>query len=253
MPEIPPKDQLEAVSALLRADQDWIPRSRGTSLYIRPVMIATEPGLGVRPSAGYLFFIIAGPVGNYYPRGFEPVRILVEERYVRASKGGVGEAKTAGNYAASLLAARSAKEKGFDQVLWLDAARREEVEEVGTMNIFFVIGEELVTPPLTGSILPGVTRDSVLAIARDWGWKASERPIGMDEVRRAHSDGSLREVFGAGTAAVISPVGTLRHKDEDLSINGGRVGDAARKLFAEITGIQYGEVPDRHGWVHRVI
>jgi branched-chain amino acid aminotransferase len=253
MPEIPVDDQLEAVSALVRSDRDWIPASRGTSLYLRPVAMATEPGLGVRPSGEYLYFIIAGPVGNYYSRGFEPVRILVERQYVRAAKGGVGEAKTGANYAASLLAARNAKEKGFDQVLWLDAGRLEQVEEVGTMNIFFVIGDELVTPPLSGSILPGVTRDSVLRIARDWGWKVSERAIGIEEVRKGAAGGGLREVFGTGTAAVISPVGALNFMGEELIINSGQVGEMAGKLYDEITGIQYGEIPDRYGWVHKVV
>lgn len=253
MPEVPIEDQLQAVSALLRADREWIPSARGTSLYIRPAMIATEAGLGVRPSAEYLYFIIAGPVGNYYSRGFEPVRILVEQRYVRAAKGGVGEAKTGGNYAASLLAARNAKEKGFDQVLWLDAGGRECIEEVGTMNIFFLFGDEIVTPPLSGSILPGVTRDSVLRIARDWGWKVSERPVTIEEVRASARNGSLREAFGTGTAAVISPVGLLSYQGEEISINGGRVGELSRKLQDEIMGIQYGEIPDRYGWIHRVV
>jgi len=252
MPGIPTEDQLRAVSALVSADRDWIPASRGTSLYVRPAMIATEAGLGVRPSAEYLFFIITGPVGNYYARGFEPVRILVEQRYVRAANGGLGEAKTSANYAASLLAAKKAKEKGYDQVLWLDAGRLGQVEEVGTMNIFFVIGEELVTPPLSGSILPGITRDSVLRIARDWGWKVSERSINMGEVTKTFHDGSLREIFGTGTAAVISPVGTLSYNGKEFNINGGRVGEMSRKLFDEITGIQYGEIPDRYGWVHNV-
>jgi branched-chain amino acid aminotransferase len=215
-------------------------------------MIATEAGLGVRPSAEYLFFILTGPVGNYYARGFEPVRILVEQRFVRAARGGLGEAKTGANYAASLLAARKAKEKGYDQVLWLDAGRLEQVEEVGTMNIFFVLGEELVTPPLSGSILPGVTRDSVLRIARDWGWKVSERSIGIQQVREAARDGSLREAFGTGTAAVISPVGVLSFGGEEIAVNGCRVGELSQKLFDEITGIQYGEIPDRYGWVHRL-
>jgi branched-chain amino acid aminotransferase len=252
MPSIPVEDQLQAVAALVRADRDWIPSSRGTSLYVRPTMIATEAGLGVRPSAEYLFFILTGPVGNYYARGFEPVRILVEQRFVRAARGGLGEAKTGANYAASLLAARKAKEKGYDQVLWLDAGRLEQVEEVGTMNIFFVLGEELVTPPLSGSILPGVTRDSVLRIARDWGWKVSERSIGIQQVREAARDGSLREAFGTGTAAVISPVGVLSFGGEEIAVNGGRVGELSQRLFDEITGIQYGEIPDRYGWVHRL-
>jgi branched-chain amino acid aminotransferase len=252
MPAIPADDQLQAISALVRADAEWIPSSRGTSLYVRPAMIATEAGLGVRPSAEYLYFIITGPVGNYYARGFDPVRILVEQRYVRAARGGLGEAKTGANYAASLLAAKNAKEKGFDQVLWLDAGLVENVEEVGTMNIFFVIGDELVTPPLSGSILPGVTRDSVLRIARDWGWNVAERVVSIERVGKAARDGSLREVFGTGTAAVISPVGNLSYRGKEFTINGGRVGELSRKLFDEITGIQYGEIPDRYGWVHKV-
>ncbi|MBI5576551.1 MAG: branched-chain amino acid aminotransferase [Deltaproteobacteria bacterium] len=252
MQEVPPEVQLQAVSELLRVDRDWIPVSRGTSLYIRPTMIAIEPGLGVRPSAEYLYFIITGPVGNYYARGFEPVRILVEQSFVRAAVGGVGEAKTGGNYAASLLAARTAKEKGFDQVLWLDGSRREFVEEVGTMNIFFVFGDEIATPPLSGSILPGVTRDSVLRIASDWGFEVSERPVSIEEVRRGAGNGSLREAFGTGTAAVISPVGALSYKEEEISVNGGRIGELSQKLQNEIMGIQYGEIPDRYGWINKV-
>lgn len=252
MPAIPVADQLRAVEALVAADADWVPRSRGTSLYIRPAMIAIEPALGVRPAASYLFFVITGPVGTYYARGLEPVRILVEEKYVRAARGGLGEAKTGANYAASLLAQVTAKEKGFDQVLWLDAGRQGQVEEVGTMNIFFVIGGELVTPPLGGSILPGVTRDSVLRIARDRGWKVSERPVTIDEILGAADRGTLREVFGTGTAAVISPVGTLSYKEREVTVGGGGIGEISRALFDEITGIQYGELPDPRGWTHRV-
>lgn len=252
MPQIPVEDALDAVIALLRVDRGWIPASRGTSLYIRPTMIATEPGLGVRPSAEYLFYIITGPVGSYYARGLAPVRILVEETHVRAVRGGLGEAKAGANYAASLLAAKNAKESGYDQVLWLSADGRQEVEEVGTMNIFFVIGDEVATPPLSGSILPGVTRDSVLAIARGWGMTVSERRIGMRELRHAAAAGTLREVFGTGTAAVISPVGELRYRGENVVVNGGAPGEISRRLFDEITGIQYGEIVDRYGWVRRV-
>jgi branched-chain amino acid aminotransferase len=252
LPELPVEAGLAALFTLLKADADWIPSTRGTSLYIRPAMIASEAGLGVRPAGEVLFFIIAGPVGNYYARGLEPVNILVEEKYVRATVGGTGEAKTGGNYAASLLAAKEAKDRGFDQVLWLDGETQSTIEEVGTMNIFFLIGDELATPPLRGSILPGITRDCVLRIARDHGWKVSERPIGIDEIRKAATDGSLREVFGTGTAAVISPVGMLRYKDEEFKVNGGKIGAMAQRLFDEITGIQYGELPDRFGWVRRV-
>jgi len=252
MPEIPVADQLQAIRAVVRTDREWIPRGRGASLYIRPAMVATEPVLGVRPAAEYLFFIVTGPVGAYYARGFEPVRILVEEKYVRAARGGLGEAKTGANYAASLLAAKRAKEEGFDQVLWLDAEQRRFVEEVGTMNIFFVLREELVTPPLSGSILPGVTRDSVLALAREWKIPVAERPVSVEEVIRGAEDGSLSEAFGSGTAAVISPVGALSYQGREVLVNRSRVGELSRRLYEEITGIQYGQVEDRHRWVQRV-
>jgi branched-chain amino acid aminotransferase len=252
MPGIPVADQVEAIRELVRLDREWIPREQGASLYIRPTMIGTEAGLGVRPSAEYIFFIITGPVGAYYPRGFDPVRILVEEQYVRAARGGVGEAKTGGNYAASLLAAKNAKEKGFDQVLWLDAANHRHVEEVGTMNIFFVLRGELVTPPLSGSILPGVTRDTVLQLAREWKIPVAERPVDIEEVLTGAGDGTLSEAFGSGTAAVISPVGAFSFRGKEIAVSGGKAGDLAVRLFREITGMQYGTIPDRHGWIQRV-
>ena len=252
LPEIPVEDQLAALRALVRLDREWVPRGEGAPLYIRPTMIGTEEGLGVRPSADVLFFIITGPVGAYYARGFDPVRILVEERFVRAAKGGVGEAKTGGNYAASLLAAKNAKALGFDQVLWLDAERRSFVEEVGTMNIFFVLRGELVTPPLSGSILPGVTRDTVLTLAREWKLPVAERPVEIEEVLKGAADGTLSEAFGSGTAAVISPVGSFSCHGKEVAVNGGKAGDLAVRLFREITGIQYGEIEDRHRWIDRV-
>jgi len=252
LPEIPVEDQLAALRALVRLDRGWIPRDEGASLYIRPTMIGTEAGLGVRPSAEVLFFIITGPVGAYYARGFDPVRILVEEQYVRAARGGVGEAKTGGNYAASLLAAQNAKAQGFDQVLWLDAAHHRYVEEVGTMNIFFLLRGELVTPPLSGSILPGVTRDTVLTLAREWKIPVAERPVEIDEVLKGAADGTLSEAFGSGTAAVISPVGSFSCRGREVQVNGGRTGELSLRLYREITGIQYGEIGDRHHWIHRV-
>jgi branched-chain amino acid aminotransferase len=252
MPEIPVADQIQAIRAIVRTDRDWIPRARGASLYIRPAMIATEAVLGVHPSAEYLFFIVACPVGAYYARGFEPVRILVEETCVRAARGGLGEAKTGANYAASLLAAKRAKEEGFDQVLWLDAEHRRFVEEVGTMNIFLLLRGELVTPPLSGSILPGVTRDSVIALAREWKIPVSERPVTIEEVIRGAEDGTLSEAFGTGTAAVVSPVGAFSYRGREVLVNRSRVGEISRRLYEEITGIQYGEIEDRHRWVHRV-
>ncbi|MBP2673456.1 MAG: branched-chain amino acid aminotransferase [Deltaproteobacteria bacterium] len=252
MPSIPVEDQIEAIRELVRIDREWIPRSNGASLYIRPAMIATESALGVHPSTEYLFFIVTGPVGAYYARGFEPVNILVEENYIRATRGGLGEAKTGANYAASILAAKEAKAKGFDQVLWLDAEHRRFVEEVGTMNIFFVFGGELVTPPLSGSILPGVTRDSVIELARDWKIPVLERPVEIDEVIRRSEDGSLTEAFGSGTAAVISPVGAFSFRGRNVRVGDSRVGELSRRLYDEITGIQYGVAEDRHRWVHRV-
>ncbi|MCK5436613.1 MAG: branched-chain amino acid aminotransferase, partial [Desulfobulbaceae bacterium] len=198
MARIPTDVVLDAMKQLVEVDQEWVPRVNGSSLYIRPALIATEAGLGVRPAAEYLFFIITGPVGAYYSEGFNPTRIYVEDKYVRAVPGGVGHVKTAGNYAASIMAAVEAHKLGYTQVLWLDAIKRKNIEEVGTSNIFFVIGDDLITPELSGSILPGITRDSVIQLARDWGIRVTERTISIDEVLSANEDGSLKEVFGTG-------------------------------------------------------
>jgi len=249
MPTLPEEVALDGLRQLVRADAAWVPAAEGASLYIRPTMIATEAGLGVRPARQYLFFIILCPVGAYYPEGFNPVKIYVTDQYVRAVAGGVGEAKTAGNYAASIMAAVEAQQRGFTQVLWLDAKERRYIEEVGTMNIFFMINDRLVTPPLAGSILPGITRDSVLRLVADWGIAVEERPITIDEVLAANETGALREVFGTGTAAVISPVGSLHYQGRDCLINGGKTGELAQRLFNELTAIQYGRRPDPHGWV----
>ncbi len=252
MPELDVDFVLEATKQLILLDQDWVPRTEGTSLYIRPTMLATEPHLGVRPSNEYLFYVIIGPVGAYYKEGLNPVKIYVEDFYVRAAVGGTGEAKTAGNYAASLLAAEKAKEKGFTQVLWLDAAEHKYVEEVGTMNMFFVIDDEVITAPLNGSILPGITRDSVIQIVKSWGMKFSERSLSIDEVIEAAKTGRLQEAFGTGTAAVISPVGQITYKDQDFIIAGGKMGELSQKLYNEIVSIQYGEKEDPFGWVERI-
>ncbi len=252
MPELPIETAFAGLQALLKVDADWVPRADGASLYIRPTMVATEAGLGVRPAKEFLFFIILSPVGAYYPEGFNPVKIFVTDTYVRAVAGGVGEAKTAGNYAASIMAAVEAQRQGFTQVLWLDARERRYVEEVGTMNIFFVLKDRVVTPPLSGSILPGITRNSVLRLLADWGLAVEERPITIDEVLAANECGELREAFGTGTAAVISPVGSLHYRGQDCLINQGRTGELAQKLFAELTAIQHGRVADPHGWVFRL-
>ena len=252
MPVVDIPVAMEGMKQLILQDKDWIPRSAGTSLYIRPTMIATEPHLGVRPSNTYVFFIIIGPVGAYYKEGLNPVKIYVEDFFVRAAIGGTGEAKTAGNYAASLLAAEQAKDKGFTQVLWLDAAERKYIEEVGTMNMFFRIDDEVITAPLNGSVLPGVTRDSVIRIVKDWGLKMTERSLAIDEVIAAAEDGRLQEAFGTGTAAVISPVGQITFKGHDYVVAGGRKGELSQKLYDEIVAIQYGQKPDPYGWVSRI-
>lgn len=248
MPTIQVADVLEAMITLVQTDRAWVPRVEGASLYIRPTMVATEAALGVRPAKRYLFFIILSPVGAYYPEGFNPVKIYITDQFVRAVPGGVGHVKTAGNYAASIMAAVEAQQKGFTQVLWLDAVHRQYIEEVGTMNIFFVQGDEVITPPLSGSILPGVTRDSVLRLVRDWGYTVKERPITVEEVFSANSKGLLREAFGTGTAAVISPVGSLFFQGKTCTINGGQTGQLAQRLFDELFAIQYGHKEDPYGW-----
>ena len=252
MPEIDPGLVVKAMKELILLDRHWLPTSAGTSLYIRPTMIANEPALGVRPSEQYLFFIIIGPVGAYYPEGFNPTRIYVSDEYVRAAKGGAGEAKTSGNYGATLLVSQLAAKKGYTQVLWLDAKENKHVEEVGTSNIFFNIDGQLVTPPLGGTILPGITRDSVLQIARSWGLDVLERQISIDEVVQGCKDGSLQEMFATGTAAVISPVGEICYKEKDFQVADGQTGELAQKLYDEITGIQYGLKKDPFGWRLRI-
>jgi branched-chain amino acid aminotransferase len=252
MPTIDTDDVLNALKNLLKIEQDWVPGVNGASLYIRPTMVATEAGLGVRPATEYIFFIILSPVGAYYPEGFNPVKIFVTDTYVRAVPGGVGNAKTAGNYAASIMAAVEAQKQGYTQVLWLDAVERKYIEEVGTMNIFFAIGDEVITPPLSGSILPGITRDSVLTLVKEWGMKVIERPITIDEVFTAGKNGLLKEVFGTGTAAVISPVGSLYYKGETCSVNNGETGELAQRLFDEMQSMQYGSSSDPFGWVEQV-
>ena len=253
MPPVDIEFVLKALKELVTVDRDWVPRARGASLYIRPVTIATEAALGVKVSKKYLFYVVTGPVGAYYAEGFNPTRILVTDRYVRAVRGGIGEVKTAGNYAASLLAAEEAYAQGYTQVLWLDACSRSNVEEVGTSNIFFLLKGVLVTPPLSGSILPGVTRRSVIQLARDWAVPVEERAISIEEVIHGIRAGNLTEMFASGTAAVISPVGQIGYKGEDYTVNQGVVGELSQLLFDEITGIQYGERPDPHGWMEPVL
>ncbi|PYN43510.1 MAG: branched chain amino acid aminotransferase [Candidatus Rokuibacteriota bacterium] len=248
IPPLDPDLALKSLVTLVGIEKDWVPSTVGTSLYVRPTIIASEPFLGVRPAKSYIYYVILSPVGAYYPEGINPVKILVVDKYVRAVEGGVGGAKTGVNYAASLYAAEEAKHAGFTQVLWLDGRERKYIDEVGTMNIMMKIGDEIVTPPLSGTILAGVTRDSALSLMRDWGLRVSERPVTIDEVAAAARKGTLEEVWGTGTAAVISPVGELAYKGERLVINGGRIGTLTQKLYDAIVGIQYGTAPDTRGW-----
>jgi len=249
MPEVDEAFFLDALKELVRLEADWVPRSEGTSLYIRPTMIASEPVIGLRSADQFLCYIILSPVGPYYKNGMAPVKILVSDEYVRAAAGGTGEAKAGGNYAASLLAFAEAGKQGYDQVLWLDAEHRRYVEEVGTMNICFVLDGKVVTSPLRGTILDGVTRRSILQLARDLGLPVEERALAIDEVFTAARNGQLSEVFGCGTAAVVSPVGQLTYKGETVTINGGRIGDVTMKLYQGLTDIQYGRAADPYGWV----
>ena len=252
MPEIDIEQALAGLMALLKADADWVPSAAGTSLYIRPTMISTDVMLGVHASHTYRFFIICSPSGAYYPKGLAPVGIYVEPELVRAVKGGVGFTKTGGNYAASILAGEIAKNKGYEQVLWLDGKENKYVEEVGSMNMFFKFSDALVTPPLTGSILGGITRDSIMKLAADMGVPVEERRLTVQDVFDAADQGTLEEAFGSGTAAVVSPVGRLAWNDREITISGGQIGALTQRLYDTLTGIQFGEVEDTHDWIVRV-
>ena len=252
IPQVDEAFLVEATKQLVNVDRDWVPSSKDTSLYIRPFIIATDAHLGVHPAHHYLFMIILSPVGPYYPEGLDPVKIYVETNYVRAVKGGTGMAKTAGNYSASLRSQQEAAEQDYTQVLWLDGVERKYIEEVGAMNIFFVIDGIVVTPALQGSILSGITRKSCLDIVRSWGLKAEERRISIDEIVEAYNAGKLDEVFGTGTAAVISPVGHLRYGDLVMTINDNKIGNISQRLYDELTGIQWGRVEDKFGWTVKI-
>jgi len=252
---MPPIDEelfLDALQQLVQVEKDWIPVEEGTSLYIRPFIIATEPFLGVRSAEHYTFMIILSPVGAYYPEGINPVKINVENKYVRAVSGGTGFAKTSGNYAASLKAQVEAKDKGYTQVLWLDGVEKKYIEEVGSMNVFFKINGEVITPALNGSILEGVTRNSTIELLNAWGVPVVEKRISMEELLEASNNGTLEEAFGTGTAAVISPIGELRWEDHVMLINQGVTGELSRKIYDTITGIQSGKIEDTFGWTVEV-
>ncbi len=253
IPTIDEDDFLQALKAIVKMDESWVPDKPGTSLYIRPFIIATDPFLGVRPSNTYKFIIILSPVGAYYPEGLNPVKIWIEDEYVRAVAGGLGEAKAGANYVASLKAQVKAHDEGYSQVLWLDGVERKYIEEVGAMNIFFKINGVVVTPQLNGSILPGVTRRSCIELCKSWGITVEERKISAEELFTAAEDGSLEEVWGTGTAAVISPVGHLRKGDQVVQIADGGIGSLSQKLYDTVTGIQLGKVEAPEGWIEEVI
>ncbi len=248
IPQIPVEDFVQACKAVVEVDKDWIPTDPGTSLYIRPFIIATDEFLGVAPSKTYLFMVILAPSGAYYESGLDPVGIWIEDEYVRAVRGGMGFAKTGGNYAASLIGQVKAHNDDYSQVLWLDGVERKYIEEVGSMNIFFKIDGKVVTPMLNGSILPGVTRNSTIELCKSWGYEVEERRISVDELIEAQKTGKLEECFGTGTAAVISPVGKLRYVDDVMIINNGEIGELSQKLYDTMTGIQYGKLDDPFGW-----
>ena len=248
IPSIDEDDFVQAVKTVVDIDRDWIPTTPGTSLYIRPFIIATDEFLGVAPSQTYLFMVILSPSGAYYSSGLAPVGIWIEDEYVRAVRGGMGFAKTGGNYAASLIGQVKAHNEDYSQVLWLDGVERKYIEEVGSMNIFFKIDGKVVTPVLNGSILPGITRNSTITLCKEWGYDVEERKISVEELIEAQKSGKLEEVFGTGTAAVISPVGKLRYVDDVMLINNGEIGELSQRLYDTMTGIQYGKLEDKFGW-----
>jgi len=249
IPQIDKDFVLSALKDLIKLDKDWIPTKDGFSLYIRPVVFGTDPALGVKAAESYKFLIILSPVGPYYPQGFKPVPIFVSTEHVRAVRGGVGDCKTAGNYAASLSAQQDAKKLGFTQVLFLDAIERKYVEEVGAMNFFVQFKDEVATPNLGGSILPGITRASVIDILRSWGYNVNERQISIDEIMEAHKNGTLIELFGTGTAAIISSISRLKYKDNEIHFSDEHAGELGTKLYKELTDIQYGRKEDVHNWM----
>jgi branched-chain amino acid aminotransferase len=241
---------IEAIKTLVSVDADWMPAGEGESLYIRPFIIAVDAFVGVHPAHHLLLAVILSPSGAYYPNGIAPVKIYVESNYVRSVVGGTGFTKAAANYAISLKAQDEAEKEGYVQVLWLDGVEHKYIEEVGAMNVFFVIGDEVVTPALLGSVLGGITRMSCVELCKQMGCKVSERRISIDEVMQAHKNGTLREAFGTGTAAVISPIGELKYGDTTITINDGKIGDISRKLYDTLTGIQWGKIPDKNGWTN---
>ena len=252
LPQLDENDALEAIKKLVEIDKDWVPSAKGTSLYIRPFVIATDPKLGLHGVHNAMFIVILSPVGSYYKEGINPVKIMLETEDVRAVRGGTGYAKCGGNYAASNRAGDRAAQKGYTQVLWLDGVERKYIEEVGAMNVMFKIDGKVVTPALTGSILPGITRDSCLTMLRSWGVEVEERLISIDELMEAADNGKLEEAWGTGTAAVVSPIGELNYNGKSVVVNNFEIGETAQKLYDELTGLQWGKKPDKFGWTCKI-
>ncbi|NLC25650.1 MAG: branched-chain amino acid aminotransferase, partial [Fastidiosipila sp.] len=252
MPELDSEFQYNAILKLIDLERDWVPHSEGTSLYLRPTMIASTPALGAHSAHDFIYFVLCSPSGSYYPKGMQPVRIRIEPFYARSVKGGMGRAKTGGNYAASFKATKEAQDAGYEQVLWLDGMHKKYVQEVGAMNIMFVIDDAIVTPELGDTILPGITRASVLHLASELGYKIEERPVSVDEIYEAHASGRLSESFGTGTAAVISPVGEYSYQGESIILNNNEIGPLAQRFYDLLTGIQFGTAEDKYGWTSLV-
>ena len=252
LPQLDEEGCLDILNTLVELEKDWVPHSEGTSLYIRPFLFGNDPHLGVHAVKEATFVVICSPVGAYYAEGINPVKIAIESEDVRAVRGGTGFAKCGGNYAASLRAGQRAEEKGYTQVLWLDGVERKYIEEVGAMNVMFKISGKIVTPALSGSILPGITRKSCLELLKDWGFEVQERPIGVDELFEAAANGTLEEAWGTGTAAVVSPIGHLFYNGNTYTVSNNEIGEVTQKLYDNLTGIQWGKVEDAHGWSYVV-
>lgn len=252
LPTMDEQDMLQALTKFVEVEQDWTPHSRGTSLYIRPFLFGNDENLGVHAVHRAMFVIIASPSGSYYKEGINPVKIMIEDKDVRAVRGGTGDTKCGGNYAASTRAGQKAEDKGYSQVLWLDGVERKYIEEVGAMNVMFRIGDEIVTPALTGSILSGITRKSCIEILKDKGYRVSERLLSLEELENALKNGTLKEAWGCGTAAVVSPIGELAYKDEVFTVSGGNIGEVTQMLYDTLTGIQWGTLEDKYHWVYPI-
>lgn len=252
IPKIDEEFAIKAIKTLVKVDEDWIPTAEGTSLYIRPYVFANDVHIGVHPAKHLIFAIILSPVGAYYPHGIEPVKIFVEQKYVRAVVGGTGFTKAGANYAISLKGQEEAEKDGYIQTLWLDGVEKKYIEEVGSMNVFFILGDEVVTPALVGSILGGITRMSIVELLRSKGYTVNERRLSIDELVQAYKDGKLKEAFGTGTAAVISPIGRLKYGDLEMTVNDGKIGEVSQMLYDTLTGIQWGRIPDTMGWIQTV-